>query len=343
MTTSLTPSPRYPGGRAGERGISEIEIASGVSGYNGPMLKILSQSARSDCGRASRRDFLRIGALGLGGLALPALFAAKSRAGTSSDAAKDVVKDKSVILLFLCGGAPQIETFDPKMSAPLECRSTTGEVKTTIPGVTFGGTFPRLAKLAHKLAVVRSYRPGHEDADHARAIKKFFTVNHPMQASIGAITSRLRGANYLPSGLPAYASLLQDEVDPQYMEDQARMAGSDGPGALGPAYAPFTPSGDGQIRRDMKLNVPLERLTDRRALLKSLDRMNRAADASGAMDALDEYEQRAVDVVLGGRTREALDLANEDPRVVERYDTGHLSNGHLKKQPCTLGQRLLLA
>src|SRR5687768_12405855 len=100
------------------------------------MLEVLSQSARLDCGQTSRRDFLRIGALGLGGLALPALLAAKSRAGTNADAASQVVKDKSVILLFLCGGAPQIETFDPKMNAPLECRSTTGEVKTTLPGVT---------------------------------------------------------------------------------------------------------------------------------------------------------------------------------------------------------------
>src|SRR5215472_6628939 len=116
----------------------------------------------SDTGSGhSRRDFLKVGALGLGGLSLPWLLESRARAAA---AGRPVTTDKSVIFLFLHGGPSQIETFDPKMTAPAEIRSATGEIKTSLPGVTFGSTFTRLAKLADKLAVVRSYRPG--DANH---------------------------------------------------------------------------------------------------------------------------------------------------------------------------------
>src|SRR5829696_7593780 len=89
--------------------------------------------------RTSRRDFLRVGALGLGALTLPNLLAAKA-------AAPSAVRDKSVVLLFLQGGPPQHETFDPHMEAPEEYRCATGEIQTALPGVTFGSTFPRMAK-----------------------------------------------------------------------------------------------------------------------------------------------------------------------------------------------------
>src|SRR5436309_437736 len=98
--------------------------------------------------RTSRRAFLQIGSLALGGLSLPALLAARAAAAE----AKRLVTDKSVIFLFLHGGPSQTETFDPKMTAGPESRSATGQVATSLPGVTFGGTFPKLAALAHKLA-----------------------------------------------------------------------------------------------------------------------------------------------------------------------------------------------
>ena len=78
-----------------------------------------------------RRSFLRVGSLALGGLSLTDLFAAKALAQS-----RPLLKDKSVIFLFLHGGPSQIETFDPKMTAPSEFRSTTGEVRTCLPGVT---------------------------------------------------------------------------------------------------------------------------------------------------------------------------------------------------------------
>src|SRR5260370_32006447 len=98
--------------------------------------------------RFHRRAFLKIGSLALGGLSLPGLLAAKAQAAD----AKRLVYDKSVIFLFLHGGPSQIETFDPKMTASETVRSTTGEVATKLPGITFGGSFPKLAALADKVA-----------------------------------------------------------------------------------------------------------------------------------------------------------------------------------------------
>ena len=109
--------------------------------------------------RLGRREFLRIGGLALGGLSLGDLLAARAVESTPR-----LVKDRSVVFLFLHGGPSQFETFDPKMSAPAEVRSATDEVTTRIPGVTFGGTFGRLASLADKLAIVRSFTTG--DANH---------------------------------------------------------------------------------------------------------------------------------------------------------------------------------
>ena len=117
-----------------------------------------------DSTRFGRRDFLRIGSLGLGGLALPALFPAAARGGTPLSAAGRPVTDRSVIFVFLHGGPSQFETFDPKPTAPAEIRSATGEIPTALPGVTFGSSFPKLAKLADRVAVVRSFVPG--DAGH---------------------------------------------------------------------------------------------------------------------------------------------------------------------------------
>src|SRR5438093_394003 len=114
----------------------------------------------SDC-RLGRRAFLRVGSLALGGLSLPRLLAGRAQAAE----AKRIVKDKSVIFLFLHGGPAQTETFDPKMTAPDGVRSVTGHIPTKLPGVTFGSNFPKLAALADRLAIVRSYVPGEANHD----------------------------------------------------------------------------------------------------------------------------------------------------------------------------------
>src|SRR5262245_56525663 len=101
----------------------------------------------------TRRDFLRVGSLALGGLTLPGLLSLKAEA----PAGKRFLRDRSVVLLFLQGGPPQQDTWDPKPDAPADVRSVGGEIKTALPGVLFGGHFPKMAALADRLAVVRSF------------------------------------------------------------------------------------------------------------------------------------------------------------------------------------------
>src|SRR5687767_1199693 len=156
------------------------------------------------CPRWGRRDFLRIGGLGLGGLSLSNLLSAMAGAASPRP-----VTDKSVIFLFLHGGPSQIETFDPKLTAPQDIRSTTGEVRTKLPGITFGGTFPRLAKLADKLTVVRSFTTG--DANHDI---KPIVGRDTLGANLGSLYSRVVGANHPLSGMPTNVALFPRAVDP---------------------------------------------------------------------------------------------------------------------------------
>jgi len=103
-----------------------------------------------------RRDFLRIGALGLGGRTLADQLALQG----ALDGAGSVARDKSVISLFFHGDSSRFETFDPKLNAPSEIRSVTGEIPTSIPGIIFGATFPKLARLADTFSIARSFVTG---------------------------------------------------------------------------------------------------------------------------------------------------------------------------------------
>src|SRR5262249_14362401 len=105
------------------------------------------------CDGSSRRDFLKIGALGIGGLPLPDPLRARAAQTQTGKASRNT----SVVWLWLGGGPTHIETFDPKMTAPAEFRSVVGAVKTNVTGVEYGGVFPKMAKQADKLAVVRSF------------------------------------------------------------------------------------------------------------------------------------------------------------------------------------------
>ena len=119
-----------------------------------------------DCSGLMRRDFVRAGVLSLGGLALPQLLQANEAARR---AGKAYVRDRSIVLLFLGGGASHIETFNPNLDAPAPYASVTGEVKSAVAGLSLGGTFPQLAAHAKKLAVVRSF--SHTNGNHPKAIR----------------------------------------------------------------------------------------------------------------------------------------------------------------------------
>ena len=288
-----------------------------------------------------RRAFLRAGALSLGGLSLPALL----RAAEAEP--RRLLSGRSVIFLFLHGGPSQFETFDPKMSAPEEIRSTTGEIATSIPGVTFGSSFPKLARLAHQLAIVRSFTTG--DANHD--IKPVVS-RHTNGANVGSLYARVAGMTNPASGIPRTALLFPRAVDESTGPEQTNFGRFGSTGTLGAGYAPFVPGAGGDLQQDMQIKLPVDRMTDRRALLTELDRIQRSLDA-GQLSTVDKLRQQAFTSLLSG-VAQAFDLSREEPRVVERYDTAplvrpdqidrHWNNyRHYVDNAKSLGKLLLLA
>ena len=260
----------------------------------------------------SRRDFLKVGSLALGGLTLPGLLHSRAAAPAKT------VSGKSVIYLFMHGGPSQFETFDPKMGAPANIRSTTGEVQTSIPGVTFGGTFERLAKMADKLAVIRSYRPGDANHDIKPIVHKDF-----LNANLGTIYARVAGMNHPVTGMPTNAALFPKSVDASCQKETTSFGNWSSTGLVGSAFAPFVPGGEGSLLQNMRMKLPQDRLDDRRSLLTQLDGLRRQIDTTGTMDTVDRFQGQAFDVLARG-VADAFDLTKEDPATVAKYDTAPL-------------------
>ncbi len=268
------------------------------------------------CDGLSRRDFMQAGALGLGGLTLADLLRNRAAAAASGKSTRNT----SVVWLWLGGGPTHIETFDPKMSAPAEFRSVVGAVKTNVPGIELGGVFPKMARVADKMAFVRSF--AHRNSGHGGGTHWVMTGydfppadngQAPIKPGLGSILARHRGANNSQTGLPTYV----------------RLSGilGDGPAWLGSSYAPFDVGGS--ARGNMDLKVALDRLSDRRSLLKTFDTVDRSLDRSGLMQGLDSFESQAFELILS-RAREAFDVTREDPRTRDAYGQG-------------LGQQMLMA
>jgi hypothetical protein len=264
--------------------------------------------------RFGRREFLRVGGLALGGLSLPGLLGARAAAAQAGK----LTRDKSVVLLFLHGGPSQFETFDPKMSAPSDIHSVTGEVATRIPGVTFGSTFPKLASMADKLTIVRSFTTG--DARHDI---KPVVCRDTLGANMGSIYSRIAGTNHPRTGMPRNAALYPQAVDAETMPAIKSFGDFESTGTLGKSTAPFVPGGKGELQQAMRLGIPLDRLGDRRKLLGEFDQARWTLEAGGALEGLDGMREQAFRVILGGMA-DAFDLSKEDPNTVARYDTAPL-------------------
>lgn len=283
------------------------------------MLTFWGRELGRQCDRLARRDFLQVGTLGLAGLSLADLLRLKAFATV----ANQPLADKSVVWLWLGGGASHIETFDPKMTAPAEFRSAVGAVDTILPGVQIGGLLPKIAARADRIAFVRSFT--HGNSGHGGATHYVMTATDhpaadlgqpPIKPSIGSVISRLRGPNHPATGMPTYVRL-----DGLY---------ADGPDWLGAAYSPFDLGG--QARTNMNLALDFSRLGDRRGLLARLDRAQRQADQNGLMAGLDAFELQAFNLILG-RAKEAFDISREDPRLRDRYNAAGT----------TLGDKLLQA
>jgi hypothetical protein len=253
-----------------------------------------------------------------------------------------------VVLLFLQGGPSHIEMFDPKMTAPREIRAIFGETSTKLPGVTFGSHFPKLAAMADRLSIVRSYGTG--NAGHT--YQEVLSANNPTKATAGALYSRVTGVIHPERGIPTNVVVLPEAVDANLkllnnFETDA-MPTLTHPGSLGASYAAFNPQGGGQLADNMQLRLPQSRFDDRRMLLAQLDRWKQRADAGG-MDGADRYQQQAFDIITRG-VAQAFDLSREDPRTVARYDTSGLFDlktvtrwFDMRRASNLLGKQMLMA
>jgi hypothetical protein len=262
------------------------------------MLTILGNRHRF-CDGVSRRNFLKIGAFGAG-LTLADLLRGKA-AGADAGPTK-TPRDKAAILIWLPGGPSHIDMYDLKPDAPAEFRGEFKPIQTNVPGFDICELMPMQAKIADKLALLRSCAVrednGHNDAEvttgYCRRIN--LTEHHP---SMGSVVSKLRAGS--ADGVPPYVNLRDGPV--------VALDGPIGiePGFLGMAHRPFTPRGPDLENLRPAKGVSPEQFNDRRALLAGFDRLRRDIDAGGAMQALDAFTARAFDMVASGAVRKALD------------------------------------
>jgi hypothetical protein len=273
------------------------------------MLSILGQpdSGKSFCDGVSRRDFLRMGSLGVAGLTLPQLLQAEARQGIKNS-------QKSVILIYLVGGPPHQDMFDLKPNAPKEIAGPWRPIPTNVPGIEICEAFPRMAKMMDKFVPIRSV----VGSQSGHTAIQCFNGHHPKKAKpsggwpqFGSTISKVQGVAV--KSAPPFVSLCYPCTHGPYNEP--------GPGFLGNAQSPFRPMGP--TKSDMVLNgITPARLADRHSLLKSVDRFRRDADATGMMNGMDVFTEQAMGVLTSSKLADALDLSKEDPKTVARYGTG---------------------
>jgi hypothetical protein len=294
------------------------------------MLTIFGQRHRF-CDGISRRNFLKIGALGLGGLALPQLLQAETHAGIRQS-------HKAIIMIYLPGGPPHQDMFDLKLDAPSEIRGEFKPIKTSVPGIQICEHLPRMAAMMDKLVPIRSIVGMIDEHTDFHCMTGHISRNQPPGGwpSFGSVISKLHGAT--DPAVPAYIGL---EPKMQHHPYNAASAGF-----LGVAHRSFHPEGD--AKTDMTLNgITLDRLADRKALLTSFDQFRRDADASGLMTGLDSFEEQAFGMLTSSKMVEALDLQREDKRTIERYGQGdpkpHGDAAPLYNQQFLMARRLVEA
>jgi hypothetical protein len=275
------------------------------------MLTIFGKRGREGgfCDGVSRRDFLAVGGMMLGGLSLPQLLRAEARAGLGSS-------HRAVINVFLPGGPPHLDMWDIKTAAPREIRGEFDPIRTNVPGVDICEHFPRIARMADRFVFVRSLVDcdGQHDAYQCMTGRKKAQQTANFWPALGAWVSRVQGPA-VPA-VPPHLSLM-------YSTGASGWGEPGGGGFLGLAHSPFrlTAAGRDVYRRPtgLTLGVPLERLQDRVRLRQAFDGLDRRLDRSGLADGMDAFGRQALGILTSSRMAEALDLSREDPRVVARY------------------------
>ena len=255
----------------------------------------------------SRRSFLRIGTLGLGGVCLPDLLRLEAATGINSS-------HKSVIMIYLVGGPPHQDMFDLKPNAPAEIAGPWKPIATNIDGIQICEAFPFMAKMMDKFTIIRSLVGNQIDHDAIQV----FNGHDPRKPKptggwpqFGSVVSKVQGP--IEAAVPAFVSLCYPCTHGPYNEP--------GPGFLGSALSPFRPADPGRKGLGLR-EISLDRLADRKSLLQSLDGVKRFAETRGMLNAVDSFYEQAFSLLTSSKVANALDLSREDPRSVARYGTG---------------------
>jgi hypothetical protein len=290
------------------------------------MLEFIGRGQRT-CDGVSRRTFLKVGSLALGGLTLPSLLRLRAAEKASSS------PRRSVILVWQAGGPSHIDMYDLKPDAPAEFRGEFKPIATNVPGIQIGEHLPHQARIMDKLAILRSAY--HTNAGHGMGAQGMLTgyqptieVNDNIYPSCGSVVAKMRGAN--EPGLPAYVNL-------------PRLLNLGKAAYLGASYNPFAPdndpNSDGFQVRNLKLpgRVDASRLGRRRELLQDLDHIRRDVDTRGDMLGLDTFYRDAMEMVTNTKAQRAFDIHKESPKLRDRYGRNDLG------QCCLLARRLVEA
>ncbi|NIP95297.1 MAG: DUF1501 domain-containing protein, partial [Akkermansiaceae bacterium] len=270
------------------------------------MLNILGQKHGGYCDQVSRRNFIKVGALGLGGLSLPQLLRAESVAKTGSS-------HKAIIMIYLPGGPPHQDMYDIKVDAPSGVRGEFSPISTKVPGIRICEHLPRLASMADKFIFVNSLVGSTGQHASFQCMTGRSNNNQPPGGwpEIGTVVSKVQGDDQ--AVVPNYINLSPKMQHRPYNFGKNSFVGIN--------HRAFMPAG--QIKSDMTLDgISMERLEDRQRLLSSFDRFRREVDASGMMEGMDSFQGQAFDLLTSSRLLEALDISKEDPKVRARYGKG---------------------
>jgi uncharacterized protein (DUF1501 family) len=271
------------------------------------------------CDGMSRRSFLTLGVSGMASLALPGVLRARAQSAERTGNRRDT----AVILIWLDGGPSHLDLYDLKPDAPAEYRGIWRPIRTRVPGFEISELFPRQARVTDLFSVVRSLH--HNTGDHFAGGHRMLTgkamgVSGANQAQrfpgIGAIASRQLGPRR--RGMPAYVGVPHAAsigLNPGYF----------GGHMLGAQHNPFQPGGDpnGVNYTVQNLNLAnglsLQRLEDRRSLVRHFDEFQRSMGTNRTADAMDRFAHEAFDFVTGPVARQAFDIGREEPRLRDQY------------------------
>ena len=299
------------------------------------------------CDGVSRRDFVQLGGLGSLGLTLPNLFQAQtSQAEMSlSNLSPTFGKAKRCILLYMWGGPPHHDTFDPKPDAPAEVRGEFGTIHTNVPGILVSDHLPLVAQQADKYTILRSM--SHKNGDHIAVSHDMLTGNVYLKTSpvvtakrtdhphFGAVLAHLKSAQ---NGLPSYVQL------PCVLRSNSGkvIPGQNG-GFLGRKYDPFlvdavpnkAPSHDPDFQQftpnllRLRGDLTLGCLDRRRNLVEMMNHQCRQLEESRLFDQFDQNHQQAFSLLTSPKARQAFNLAGEKPERRDRYGRHTFGQGTL--------------